>query len=109
MAVFPIRQDRIGLGVILAVAFIAVPLFGSLFLMEAVMIPFLVLSLATIGLNLLTGYTGLISLGGSVAKFGVVRRDAFRARETASCRTLRDVTSRVKPCFGRSGGIGATG
>ena len=63
MAVFPIRQDRIGLGLILAVAFIGVPLFGSAFLMEAVMIPFLVLSLATIGLNLLTGYTGLISLG----------------------------------------------
>ena len=41
MAVFPIRQDRIGLGIILAVTFIAVPLFGSLFLMEAVMIPFL--------------------------------------------------------------------
>ena len=68
MAVFLIRQDRIrqdrvGLGVILAVAFIAVPLFGSPFLMEVVMIPFLVLSLATIGLNLLIGYTGLISLG----------------------------------------------
>ena len=63
MAVFPIRQDRIGLGLILAAAFIGVPLFGSTFLMEAVMIPFLVLSLATIGLNLLTGYTGLISLG----------------------------------------------
>ena len=59
MAVFPIRQDRIGLGLILFIAFIAVPLFGSPFLMEAVMIPFLVLSLATIGLNLLTGYTGL--------------------------------------------------
>ena len=109
MAVFPIRQDRIGLGVILAVAFIAVSLFGSPFLMEVVMIPFLVLSLATIGLNLLIGYTGLISLGGSVAKFGVVRRDAFRARETASCRTLRDVTSRVKPFFGRSVGIAAMG
>ncbi len=63
MAVFPIRQDRIGIGVILAIAFIAIPLFGSPFLLEAVMIPFLVLSLATIGLNLLTGYTGLISLG----------------------------------------------
>ena len=73
MAVFLIRQDRIrqdrvGLGVILAVAFIAVPLFGSPFLMEVVMIPFLVLSLATIGLNLLIGYTGLISLGGLCCK-----------------------------------------
>lgn len=63
MAVFPIRQDRIGLGIILAVAAIAVPLFGSTFFISSVMIPFLVFSLATIGLNILTGYTGLISLG----------------------------------------------
>lgn len=63
MAVFPILQDRIGLGIILLVAFVMVPLFGSGFLIDAVMIPFLVLSLAAIGLNLLTGYTGLISLG----------------------------------------------
>ena len=63
MAVFPIRQDRIGVAVILAIAFVAIPLFGSAFLIEAVMIPFLVLALATIGLNLLTGYTGLLSLG----------------------------------------------
>ncbi len=63
MAVFPIRQDRIGLGIILLLAFVAVPLFGSPFLLDAVLIPFLVLSLATIGLNLLTGYTGLLSLG----------------------------------------------
>ena len=63
MAVFPIRQDRIGMAVILLLAFVAVPLFGSAFLLDAVMIPFLVLSLAAIGLNLLTGYTGLISLG----------------------------------------------
>ncbi len=63
MAVFPIRQDRIGLAVILLLAFVVVPVFGSAFLLDAVMIPFLVLSLAAIGLNLLTGYTGLISLG----------------------------------------------
>lgn len=63
MAVFPIRQDRIGMAAILLLAFVAVPAFGSAFLLDAVMIPFLVLSLAAIGLNLLTGYTGLISLG----------------------------------------------
>jgi len=63
MAVFPIRQDRIGLAVILLLAFVVVPVFGSAFLLDAVMIPFLVLSLAAIGLNLLTGYTGLISPG----------------------------------------------
>jgi branched-chain amino acid transport system permease protein len=63
MATFPIRQDRIGVVVILFVAFVGLPLFGSAFLLDAVMIPFLVLSLASVGLNLLTGYTGLLSLG----------------------------------------------
>ena len=63
MAVFPIRQDRIGLALILAVAFIAVPAFGGTFLIETMLLPFLVLSLAGIGLNLLTGYAGLLSLG----------------------------------------------
>jgi len=62
MAVFPIRQDKIGLGIIIALALL-VPVFGNNFFLQAVMIPFLVFSLATIGLNLLTGYTGLLSLG----------------------------------------------
>src|SRR5580700_634835 len=63
MAVFPILQDRIGIGVILLVAFVVIPYFGNDFLLQAIMIPFLIFSLATIGLNLLTGYTGLLSLG----------------------------------------------
>jgi branched-chain amino acid transport system permease protein len=63
MAVFPIRQDRIGIAVILGIAFIGIPLIGNDFFITSVMIPFLVFSLAAIGLNILTGYTGLISLG----------------------------------------------
>jgi branched-chain amino acid transport system permease protein len=63
MAVFPILQDRIGVAVILAIAFILVPATGNAFVLNAIMIPFLVFSLAAIGLNLLTGYTGLLSLG----------------------------------------------
>ncbi len=62
-AVFPLREDRIGLAVILAIAFVAIPLFASGFVLQTVMLPFLVFSLAAIGLNVLTGYTGLISLG----------------------------------------------
>src|SRR4029434_11065764 len=62
-AVFPILQDRIGIFVILLVAFGAIPYCVTAFLRQAVMIPFLIYSLATIGLNLLTGYTGLLSLG----------------------------------------------
>ncbi len=62
-AIFPIRQDRIGILVILAVAFVAVPLLGNSFLLDVVATPFLIYALASIGLNLLTGYTGLLSLG----------------------------------------------
>jgi branched-chain amino acid transport system permease protein len=62
-AIFPVLQDRLGLIAILIVAFVVIPLTGNEFLLQAVMIPFLVFALATIGLNLLTGYTGLLSLG----------------------------------------------
>ncbi|MCB1543524.1 MAG: branched-chain amino acid ABC transporter permease, partial [Rhodoblastus sp.] len=62
-AIFPIRQDRIGLAIILLAAFVAIPLLGSEFMIASVMIPFLILALAAIGLNILIGYTGLISLG----------------------------------------------
>jgi branched-chain amino acid transport system permease protein len=62
-AVFPILQDRVGIGIILAIAYVVIPLSGNDFLINAVMIPFLIFSLASIGLNLLTGYTGLLSLG----------------------------------------------
>ena len=62
-AIFPIRQDRIGIAVILAVAFFAVPLFATQYVFSAILIPFLILSLAAIGLNILTGYCGQLSLG----------------------------------------------
>lgn len=62
-ALFPIRQDQIGIVLILLVAFIAVPLFASNFVIDSLLIPVLIFSLAAIGLNLLTGYTGLLSLG----------------------------------------------
>ncbi|MGH6716163.1 MAG: branched-chain amino acid ABC transporter permease [Bradyrhizobium sp.] len=63
MSVFPILQDRIGIAIILLVAFVIIPAFGNDFLLNAVMIPFLIFALAAIGLNLLTGYCGLLSLG----------------------------------------------
>src|SRR5579871_2918523 len=62
-AVFPILQDRIGIALILAFAFVVVPLAFSQFWISTVLIPMLVFSLAAIGLNLLTGYAGQISLG----------------------------------------------
>ncbi len=62
-AIFPILQDRMAIIFYLAVAFIVVPLFGSDFFINSIMIPFLIFTLAAIGLNILTGYTGQISLG----------------------------------------------
>ena len=72
MAIFPIAQDRIALYLLLAFAFVGVPLlslfkigwFGNDYIYKALLIPFLILALAAIGLNILTGYCGQISLGG---------------------------------------------
>src|SRR5689334_10504038 len=62
-AIFPIRQDGIGMALILAVAFVAVPLLATPYLFTGILIPFLILSLAALGLNILTGYAGQLSLG----------------------------------------------
>ena len=63
LQIFPILQDRIAILALLAVAFIGVPLFASDYLMRAIFVPFLILSLAALGLNILVGYCGQISLG----------------------------------------------
>ena len=62
-ALFPIALDRRGMAVILVLAVAVIPLLGSDFLLNTIMIPFLVFSIAAIGLNLLTGYAGQLSLG----------------------------------------------
>lgn len=66
---------------LLAVAFVVVPLLGSDYWLNAILIPFLVLSLAALGLNLLTGYAGQTSVGaagfmavGAFASYGVLLR-----------------------------------
>jgi branched-chain amino acid transport system permease protein len=72
MAIFPIRQDRIALAAFLLFAYFGVPLLawlhiwplGGDYLLRAILIPFLILSLAAIGMNILMGYCGQISLGG---------------------------------------------
>ena len=61
--VFALRQDRQGLVALLLFAFVAVPWLGNDYWFSAILIPFLVLSLAGLGLNLLTGYAGQLSLG----------------------------------------------
>lgn len=62
-ALLPILQDRVGLLLILIIGFVFVPLFGSEFFISSIMIPFLVFALAAIGLNILMGYAGQLSLG----------------------------------------------
>ena len=61
--IFPIRQDRIGMALLLVVAFVVVPLIGDQYWLGALIIPFLIFALAALGLNILTGYAGQLSLG----------------------------------------------
>jgi branched-chain amino acid transport system permease protein len=61
--IFPIRQDRIGILLLLVVAFLVLPFYASAYLFSAIFIPFLILALAALGLNILTGYCGQLSLG----------------------------------------------
>lgn len=68
-AIFPILQDRVGLSVILFVAFVIVPILGyydvfPIWLkLNTALTPALIFALAAVGLNILTGYAGQISLG----------------------------------------------
>ena len=61
--IFPIAQDRIALYALLAVAFVALPAVASDYWFTNILIPFLIFSLAAIGVNILVGYCGQISLG----------------------------------------------
>ena len=61
--IFPIRQDRVALGALLLIALVVVPFFASPYMISAILIPFLIFSLAALGLNILTGYAGQLSLG----------------------------------------------
>lgn len=60
---FRLKQERWAFAALLAFAFLAVPALGNDYWFSAILIPFLVLSLAGLGLNLLTGYAGQLSLG----------------------------------------------
>jgi branched-chain amino acid transport system permease protein len=59
----PILQDRVFMLALLVFAFGAVPFFVSDYLFLSLLIPFLILTVAAIGLNLLVGYCGQISIG----------------------------------------------
>ncbi len=61
--IFPIRQDRISILLLLAAAVLVVPALADEYTFRAIVIPFLILSLAALGLNILVGYCGQVSLG----------------------------------------------
>jgi len=61
--IFPILQDRVLMLALLVFAFAVVPLTAPEYWFRAILIPFLILSLAALGLNILVGYCGQISLG----------------------------------------------
>ena len=67
--IFPIAQDRYLILALIAAAAIVVPFIASEYVFRALLIPFLILSLAALGLNILVGYCGQISLatGGFMA------------------------------------------
>jgi branched-chain amino acid transport system permease protein len=58
-----LRQDRIGMIVLLAVGLVGIPLLASDYWLSAILIPWLVLALVALGQNILMGYAGQLSLG----------------------------------------------
>ncbi len=61
--IFPIAQDRWGVLALIAFAIVGVPLLADDYMLMAILVPFLILSLAALGVNILVGYCGQISLG----------------------------------------------
>ena len=61
--IFPILQDRAAMLALLGLAAFVVPLVAPEYAFRAILIPLLILSLAALGLNILVGDCGQISLG----------------------------------------------
>jgi branched-chain amino acid transport system permease protein len=60
---FPILFDRMAFLITVLVAFLVVPFVINDYWANAVLLPFLIYAIAAIGLNILTGYCGQVSLG----------------------------------------------
>ncbi|MGL3210490.1 branched-chain amino acid ABC transporter permease [Bradyrhizobium sp. BR 1433] len=58
-----LTRSHLAPAILLIVAYGVVPFAGSDYLLDAMLTPFLALALAALGLNLLTGYAGQVSLG----------------------------------------------
>ena len=62
-AIFPLVQEQRGMIALLVFAFIVIPLVADEYWLGPILTQFLVFSLAALGLNILTGYAGQLSLG----------------------------------------------
>ncbi|MCW8841918.1 MAG: branched-chain amino acid ABC transporter permease [Rhodobacteraceae bacterium] len=60
---FPIRFDRYRYYLVLFVAFLVIPFIINDYWASAILLPFLIYAIAAIGLNILVGYCGQLSLG----------------------------------------------
>ena len=60
---FPIKFDRVGYYVALIVAFLVIPFVINDYWANAILLPFLIYAIAALGLNILVGYCGQVSLG----------------------------------------------
>jgi branched-chain amino acid transport system permease protein len=79
--IFPIAQDRVAIALLLVLALVVTPLAAPEYLLRAILIPFLILSLAALGLNILVGYCGQISLGtGAFMAVGAYAAYNFQVR-----------------------------
>jgi len=79
--ILPIVQDRWFMAGLLAFAFLVMPVIGTDYLFLSLLTPFLILTIAAMGLNILVGYCGQISLGtaafmavGAYAAYNLVMR-----------------------------------
>jgi branched-chain amino acid transport system permease protein len=60
---FPIMFDRYGFYIVLLIGALIIPFVLNDYWANSILIPFLIYSIAAIGLNILTGYCGQVSLG----------------------------------------------
>src|SRR4051794_22476374 len=81
LQIFPILQDRWMITALILAAFILVPMITSDYMFRAILIPFLIMALAALGVNILVGYCGQISLGsGAFMAVGAYRAYNFFVR-----------------------------
>ncbi|MEJ8562787.1 branched-chain amino acid ABC transporter permease [Yoonia sp. GPGPB17] len=60
---FPLKLDRVGFWVTMAIAWLVIPFVINDYWASSLLVPFLIYAIAAIGLNILTGYCGQVSLG----------------------------------------------